>query len=96
VFLALRSAVNDEAGVLRKILTDGPSMLSVGGRMAIITFHSLEDRIVKEAFRSLAKDESGERRYALVTKKPVAPTFAEQKRNPRSRSAHLRALERVS
>lgn len=96
VFLALRSAVNDENGALKDLVAAGPSALAVSGRMAIITFHSIEDRIVKEGFRSLARDESGDRRFALVNKKPLVPTRDEQRRNPRSRSAKLRVLERVS
>jgi len=96
VFLALRAAVNDENGATRDIAESGPNYLAVGGRLAVITFHSIEDRIVKEAFRGHVRGEAGERRYALVSKKPIAPTFEEERRNPRSRSAKLRVLERVS
>ncbi len=96
VFLALRAAVNDENGALRDILSVGPANLSVGGRMAVISFHSLEDRIVKHTFRDLTHLDTGDRRYGLVYKKAVPPSEEEERRNPRSRSAMLRVLERVA
>jgi len=84
VFQALRIAVNDELKHLERALeTTLPQVLTPGGRMAIITFHSLEDRLVKTAFRN-------EDRWEMTTRKPVDPTPAEIRINPRSRSARLR------
>ena len=68
-------------------------LLSVGGRLAVISFHSLEDRIVKHTFRALV---SGTSALRLLTKRPVQPSDAEIARNPRSRSAKLRAIERLA
>jgi 16S rRNA (cytosine1402-N4)-methyltransferase len=96
VFLALRAAVNDENGAIEELLRQGPRCLAVGGRMAVITFHSLEDRIIKHGFRSIVADGVDGRTFALPFKKPVEPTEEERKRNPRSRSAKLRVLERTS
>lgn len=90
-FQALRIAVNDELGALKDLLKDGMKALRPGGRMAIITFHSLEDRIVKHAFRQFAHDQVG----TLVTKKPQIPTPEEIVHNPRARSAKLRCIEKV-
>ena len=90
-FQALRIKVNGELENLRKILDTGWKILKRGGRICVISFHSLEDRMVKEAFRRLEKE--GEVR--VLTKKPVTPSEEEQKRNPRSRSAKLRCAERV-
>ncbi len=90
-FQALRIRVNDELENLRKILNTGWTLLKKEGRMCILSFHSLEDRIVKEAFRNLEK--KGEMR--VLTKKPVTPSEEEQRRNPRSRSAKLRCAERI-
>ncbi|MCC7086279.1 MAG: 16S rRNA (cytosine(1402)-N(4))-methyltransferase RsmH [Pirellulales bacterium] len=86
-FQALRIAVNDELKTLEIALRRLPDCLNRGGRLAIISFHSLEDRRVKEAFR-------GDDRLELVTKKPIVPQEAEIARNPRSRSAKLRIAER--
>jgi 16S rRNA (cytosine1402-N4)-methyltransferase len=83
-FQALRIAVNDELGSLEKGLRQIPDCVAPGGRAVIISFHSLEDRLVKEAFRDDA-------RYQALTRKPVRPSEAEVARNPRSRSAKLRA-----
>lgn len=102
VFLALRAAVNDENGALEDLLTQAPECLAVGGRLAVITFHSLEDRIVKHRFKALAMeglpatDERTALTFSLPHKKPVEPTDAERARNPRSRSAKLRVLERTT
>jgi 16S rRNA (cytosine1402-N4)-methyltransferase len=90
-FQAFRIRVNQELDNLAKILEAGWKVLKKGGRICIISFHSLEDRMVKETFRRLEKQ--GEMR--LLTKKPVTPSEEEQRRNPRSRSAKLRCAERV-
>jgi len=90
-FQALRIRVNEELENLKKILETGWKILKRGGRMCVISFHSLEDRMVKETFRTLEKE--GEMR--VLTKKPVTPCEEEQKRNPRSRSAKLRCAERI-
>jgi 16S rRNA (cytosine1402-N4)-methyltransferase len=86
-FQALRITVNDELGALERTLAAAPDWLSKGGRMAIISFHSLEDRIVKNAFRD-------DDRWNVLTKKPLRPTDAEVQVNPRSRSAKLRVAQR--
>lgn len=90
-FQALRIRVNEELENLKKILETGWKILKRGGRICVISFHSLEDRMVKKAFRTLEKE--GEMR--VLTKKPVTPCEEEQKRNPRSRSAKLRCAERI-
>lgn len=87
-FQALRIAVNRELESLDKALEHIPNYIAPGGRLAIISFHSLEDRPVKEAFRS-------DLRLKALTKKPLRPTDDEIYRNPRSRSAKLRVAERV-
>lgn len=88
-FQALRIAVNDELGSLERALARIPNRLNIGGQLAIISFHSLEDRLVKQAFRA-------DPRLEALTKKPVMATDEEQKRNPRSRSAKLRVARRVA
>jgi len=90
-FQALRIAVNDELGGLQRLLEQLPGVLSPGGRAGIISFHSLEDRPVKQHFARLAA--AGE--VKLLTKKPLTATPAEVGTNPRSRSAKLRAIERT-
>ena len=90
-FQALRIKVNEELENLKKILDTGWKILKKGGRICVISFHSLEDRMVKETFRTLEKE--GEMR--ILTKKPVTPSEEERKRNPRSRSAKLRCAERI-
>jgi 16S rRNA (cytosine1402-N4)-methyltransferase len=90
-FQAFRIRVNEELDNLGRILETGWRVLKRGGRICIISFHSLEDRMVKETFRRLEKQ--GEMR--LLTKKPVTPSEEEQRINPRSRSAKLRCAERV-
>jgi len=89
-FQALRIAVNDELGALRTGLNKGFTVLAPGGRMAVISFHSLEDRIVKEFFKD--KKETGEGN--ILTKKPVIAGPQELAENPRSRSAKLRIIEK--
>lgn len=88
VFQALRIAVNDELGALERLLSVLPRVLAPGGRAGIISFHSLEDRRVKQAFR---KPEL----WKVLTKKPAEATDAEVARNPRSRSAKLRVAVRI-
>jgi 16S rRNA (cytosine1402-N4)-methyltransferase len=106
VFQALRIEVNDELGALKDMLQQVPPLLKPAGRVAIITFHSLEDRIVKNFFRKgNFEDEEVETDafgrptttppLKAVTKKPIVPTDAEMKRNPRARSARLRVAEKV-
>lgn len=87
-FQALRIAVNDELGALREGIAKGFEHLAPGGRMAIISFHSLEDRIVKEFFRQKASEGVA----TLTTKKPMAPSDEEVKENPKSRSSKLRII----
>ncbi len=98
-FQAFRIKVNDELENLRKILETGWELLRKGGRMCIISFHSLEDRMVKETFRKLeGRGADGPIPGAVMrvlTKKPIMPSEEEQRKNPRSRSAKLRCAERV-
>ena len=89
-FQALRIAVNEELTALEEGLEKAFFQLKTGGRLAVITFHSLEDRIVKNFFREKVKEESGE----LMNKKPIIPSEAEVRENPRSRSAKLRIIKK--
>jgi 16S rRNA (cytosine1402-N4)-methyltransferase len=91
-FQALRIAVNDELKVLETFLADAPGLLNPNGTLAVITFHSLEDRQVKLAFRELVKTGN----YNLVNKKPIIASREEIKENPRSRSAKLRLIQRIN
>lgn len=88
-FQALRIYVNDEFGAIREGLAAVLSKTSNGGRIAVITFHSLEDRIVKNIFKDAARDGKG----VVITKKPIVPTLEECTKNPRARSAKLRIFE---
>jgi 16S rRNA (cytosine1402-N4)-methyltransferase len=91
-FQALRIAVNEELEALEQLLAVLPNVVAANGRAGIISFHSLEDRRVKRAFRDLASDD----RWELLTKKPVVPGPEETETNPRSRSAKLRGIHRVA
>ena len=90
-FQALRIAVNDELGVLKIGLDKGFKLLKVGGRMSVISFHSLEDRVTKKFYKELEKN--GVAR--LINKKPILAGNEELKNNPRARSAKLRILEKI-
>jgi 16S rRNA (cytosine1402-N4)-methyltransferase len=90
-FQALRIAVNDEIEALKEGMIKGWKYLKEGGRMAIISFHSTEDREVKNFFRDKAKNKEGK----LINKKPIIPKREETDENPRSRSAKLRVIEKI-
>ena len=103
VFQALRIAVNDELGALKELLEQTTSLLKPGGIVAIITFHSLEDRIVKNFFKTGSFSEEvldelyggkPENLFKILTKKPILPSDSETRRNKRSRSAKLRLAEK--
>ncbi len=91
-FQALRIWVNDELTGLAEFMQSIVGLLRTGGRLVLIAFHSLEDRIVKQTFLSLQKSGVGQ----VLTRKPLVADDAERERNPRSRSAKLRAVERVA
>ena len=104
VFQALRIEVNDELGAIKEMLRQIPSLLKPGGRVAIITFHSLEDRLVKNFFRHGRFGETETNPFMnsekinelkLITKKPVLPSEKERKQNARARSAKLRIAEKT-
>ena len=108
VFQALRLAVNDEIGSLKRGLVAALGLLKPGGRLAVVTFHSLEDRVVKDFGRARARDytftggvdvpelrEPRAPELVWVTRKAIKPTTAEQSQNPRSRSAQLRVMEKT-
>lgn len=103
VFQAIRIEVNDELGVLKKLLEQSADVLKPGGRLAVITFHSLEDRLVKNFMKHGNFDEEPvkdfygniEKKFKLITKKPIEASDKEQKENSRSRSAKLRVAERI-
>lgn len=88
-FQALRIAVNDELNVLKEALSSWWEHLAPGGRIAVISFHSLEDRIVKQWMRDVVGDKR------VITKKPITPSDEELKVNPRARSAKLRIIEKI-
>jgi 16S rRNA (cytosine1402-N4)-methyltransferase len=89
-FQAIRMAVNDELGALGVVLRDAPALLAAGGRFGCIAFHSGEDRMVKQAFRTLARQD-----FAELEPSPLVPGDDEVRANPRARSAKLRVLERL-
>ena len=91
-FQALRIFVNRELDDLKALLAAAPQLLKPGGRIVVISFHSLEDRIVKDAFR---EGSNQDRYYRILTKKPVTASEVESDRNPRARSAKLRAAEKI-
>lgn len=104
VFQALRIEVNDELGALKELLQQLPVVLKPGGRASVISFHSLEDRLVKLFFKQGSFEEEPynpfatggrEQIFRLITKKPIEPGAAEQQSNPRSRSARLRIAEKL-
>ena len=104
VFQALRIEVNDEIGALREMLEQIPALLKPGGRAAVISFHSLEDRMVKQFFRDGTFEEKDNlnpfgtttaKTLRMVTKKPITPAAAEVRKNPRARSAKLRVAEKI-
>ncbi len=106
VFQALRIAVNDELGALRDGLADAIDVLRPGGRVVVLSYHSAEDRIVKNAFRDQARGRTGppgtpdeifgtDARLRVLTRRPLRPSPAEEARNPRARSARLRAAEKL-
>ena len=105
-FQAIRIEVNDELGILNRTIESGVSRLNKGGRMAIITFHSLEDRIVKLKFRELADPCTCPKNFPicvcgkkatvkLINRKVIKPSMEELDENSRSRSAKLRVIEKI-
>lgn len=105
-FQAIRIEVNNELGIIEKTLRDGVDMLKPGGRFAVITFHSLEDRIVKQTFKDLSTDCvcppempvcvcQHRALVRLISRKPILPTAEELEFNPRARSAKLRVIEKL-
>ena len=106
IFQAIRIEVNDDLNVLSEALKQAVELLNVGGRVVVITFHSLEDRIVKKYFKEMTEvdekikglpnvDPSLLPDYVLVNRKPIIPTDGEIDNNPRSRSAKMRIIERI-
>lgn len=91
VFQALRIYVNAELSEIRALLSAAPKLLKPGGRLVVISFHSLEDRLAKDALREAAREGI----FEVLTRKPVTADEEETDRNPRARSAKLRAAERT-
>ena len=90
VFQALRIAVNDELGNLRRGLEELPGLLNQHGRLCVVSYHSLEDRLVKSVFKDLARHVE---KWRVVTRRPLRPSLEETRTNPRSRSAKMRVIE---
>jgi 16S rRNA (cytosine1402-N4)-methyltransferase len=90
-FLALRTAVNREEEELEQFLSRTPATLSIGGRWIVLSYHSLEDRPVKQAFQRLARDGS----FDVLTRKVIQPSEEEIRDNPRARSAKMRVAEKI-
>ena len=90
-FQALRIRVNNELGEIQSLLKSAGSLLKPGGRLVLISFHSLEDRLVKDAFREAGRAKV----FEVLTKKPIVADEQEQMRNPRSRSAKMRAAQKI-
>ena len=106
IFQAVRIEVNNELGILKNAVDDFAELLAPGGRLAVITFHSLEDRIIKKAFTDLATGCVCPKSFPvcvcnrqpvvkLITKKPILPSEAEETENSRSKSAKLRVVEKL-
>ncbi len=106
IFQAIRIAVNDELGVFEKSLNDAMDLLNPGGRISVITFHSLEDRICKTTFKRASEvqnlppglpmiPEEYQPAMKLITRKPILPSEEEVQRNNRARSAKLRIAEKI-
>ena len=106
IFQAIRIEVNSEMKVLKEVLPDAIDLLNKGGRIAVITFHSLEDRIVKQIFKKESEvndlvkglpniPEEYQPKIKLINKKPIVPSTEELKENSRSKSAKLRIIERI-
>ena len=104
VFQAIRIEVNQELEILEQSLLDAFSLLNSGGRISVITFHSLEDRIVKNVFKKLTEEDEVSKKLPtiktnqiakLITKKPIIPSEEELEKNRRSRSAKLRVIEKI-
>jgi 16S rRNA (cytosine1402-N4)-methyltransferase len=106
IFQALRIAVNDELNILQKTIDDSFSVMKKGDRLGIISYHSLEDKIVKNKFKEISQPKTAETKfslheiieeadYKLLTKKPIKPSAEEISRNPRSRSAVFRIIEKI-
>jgi 16S rRNA (cytosine1402-N4)-methyltransferase len=91
-FQAIRMAVNEELDELKALLQQGPELLSIGGVIVFLSFHSGEDRLIKHTFKELALS----KKFALLTKKPLVAREEELAHNPRARSAKLRALRRIA
>jgi len=91
IFQAIRIEVNDEMRVLEKTITLLPSVLTSKARIVVLTYHSLEDRIIKQLFQSFKEQNLG----TIITKKPIVPSNEELRRNPRARSAKLRVFEMI-
>ena len=104
VFQALRIEVNDELDALRRLLTQSLEVLNPGGRLAVITYHSLEDRLVKNFMRSGNMEGKQDKDFfgrvntpwRVITGKVIVPSAEEVERNPRSRSAKLRVAELIA